>query len=59
MRDQFRLLKLLPAIVTDIQQLLDPDTPRDTPQPGTELLSLWDPDLGALPAGVNYDVRPE
>jgi CRISPR-associated protein Cas1 len=59
MRDQFRLLKLLPSIVTDIQQLLDPDTPRDAAEPQAELLSLWDPDLGALPAGVNYDITAD
>jgi CRISP-associated protein Cas1 len=54
LRDQFRLLKLLPRIVTDIQRLLDPDAEVAQPDPQEQPLSLWDPDLGALPAGVNY-----
>jgi CRISPR-associated protein Cas1 len=58
LRDQFRLLKLLPTIVTDIQQLLDPETSRDAPDPHAEPLSLWDPEVGALPAGVNYSTDP-
>lgn len=57
LRDQFRLLKLLPQIVTDIQSLLDPAAASEG-QPGAELLSLWDPDAGALPAGVNYGDEP-
>lgn len=53
LRDQFRLLKLLPRIVTDIQNLLDPGS---TTEPHTEvdLVSLWDPVAGELPAGINY-----
>ncbi len=54
LRDQFRLLKLLPKIVTDIQRLLDPDADVASPDPQEPPLSLWDPELGALPAGVNY-----
>lgn len=57
LRDQFRLLKLLPQIVSDIQGLLDP-TGQTEPQPGPELLSLWDPVAGSLPAGVNYGHEP-
>lgn len=59
LRDRFRLLKLLPTIVTDIQGLLDPDTKRDVDEPGAELLSLWDPVAGTLPAGVNYGSDPD
>jgi CRISPR-associated protein Cas1 len=54
LRDQFRLLKLLPTIVTDVQHLLDPDANVANPDPQEQLLSLWDPELGAVPAGVNY-----
>ncbi|GAB3160146.1 type I-E CRISPR-associated endonuclease Cas1e [Micromonospora sonneratiae] len=54
LREEFRLLKLMPAIVTDIQRLLDPDTARPDSQPGVEILSLWDPELGQVPSGVNY-----
>jgi CRISPR-associated protein Cas1 len=54
LRDQFRLLKLLPQIVADIQLLLDPAMSRPEPEPGAELLSLWDPVAGSLPSGVNY-----
>jgi len=54
LRDEFRLLKLLPTIVVDIQRLLDPDADVANPDPQERPLSLWDPELGALPAGVNY-----
>jgi len=59
LRDQFRLLKLLPTIVYDIQSLLDPTVKRDEGQLGTELLSLWDPIAGTLPAGINYGADPD
>ncbi len=59
LRDQFRLLKLLPTIVHDIQALLDPSTKRSECQPGVELLSLWDPVAGSVPAGVNYGSDPD
>lgn len=54
LRDQFRLLKLMPTIVTDIQQLLDPDAPAAAPEPGADIVSLWDPEAGEMPSGVNY-----
>jgi CRISPR-associated protein Cas1 len=54
LREDFRLLKLMPAIVTDIQRLLDPDTAHPDATPGAEILSLWDPELGQVPSGVNY-----
>lgn len=59
LRDQFRLLKLLPSIVYDIQALLDPTVKDGDGQPGVELLSLWDPVAGAVPAGVNYGDGPD
>lgn len=54
LRDQFRLLKLMPAIVTDIQRLLDPSTTIEHREPDSEITSLWDPHEGPLPSGVNY-----
>jgi CRISPR-associated protein Cas1 len=57
LREQFRLLKLLPTIVTDIQYILNPDADLDEDVPGdgtTDIVHLWDPHAGALPAGVNY-----
>lgn len=58
LREEFRLLKLMPTIVTDIQRLLDPDnTPRQR-QPDAGIISLWDPEVGAVPSGVNYGSDP-
>lgn len=54
LREEFRLLKLMPTIITDIQHLLDPDTVRPTPERGADVVSLWDPELGEVPSGVNY-----
>jgi CRISPR-associated protein Cas1 len=56
LRDEFRLLRLLPRIVTDIQGLLDPHASwdRETTSRDSTLVSLWDPDIGLLPGGVNY-----
>jgi CRISPR-associated protein Cas1 len=55
LREKFKLVKLMPTMVKDIQQLLDPDTkPSEDDDIDTELISLWDPDAGALPGGVNY-----
>lgn len=60
MREQFRLLRLLPAIVTDIQHILDPDAPASTERPRqVDLVQLWDPTAGTLPAGVNYAAEPD
>ncbi|MET9105643.1 type I-E CRISPR-associated endonuclease Cas1e [Streptomyces zhihengii] len=63
-RDNLRLLRLLPRIVRDTQNLLTttaPDTPHadDTEDDPAErrdvhMVHLWDPKTGALPAGVNY-----
>lgn len=58
LRDGFRLIKLLPRVVGDIQALLSPDSDTDD-DPGpdrrsVDMVHLWDPKLGVLPAGVNY-----
>jgi CRISP-associated protein Cas1 len=54
LREQFRLFRLLPRIVTDIQYLLDPRTDHTQDDRNTQMVHLWDPELGELPAGVNY-----
>ncbi|MGW3353750.1 type I-E CRISPR-associated endonuclease Cas1e [Nonomuraea rubra] len=55
LREEFRAFKLMPQIVTDIQTLLDPDGAGNTAGDRTaDLVHLWDPDAGPLPAGVNY-----
>jgi CRISP-associated protein Cas1 len=54
LREEFRLFKLLPRIVADIQQLLDPGSNTDQLERSPDLVHLWDPELGELPAGVNY-----
>lgn len=53
-RDELRLFRLLPRIVTDIQRLLAPDQDIELPDPDEQLVDLWDPVGGALPGGVNY-----
>jgi CRISP-associated protein Cas1 len=54
LRDRFRLFRLLPRIVSDIQRVLDPDAAVGALDHSPDLVHLWDPDLGELPAGVNY-----
>jgi CRISPR-associated protein Cas1 len=58
LRENFRLLRLLPNIVRDVQRLLvaedlghddEDDSRREVP-----MVSLWDPKHGVLPAGLNY-----
>ncbi|RKN10995.1 type I-E CRISPR-associated endonuclease Cas1e [Streptomyces radicis] len=53
-RDGLRLFKLLPRIVTDIQQLLDPAGEYETEDPDEQLVDLWDPITGAIPGGINH-----
>jgi len=53
-RDGLRLFKLLPRIVGDIQHLLDPDKKSSTVDPEEQLVDLWDPVAGPIPAGVNH-----
>lgn len=52
LRDDFRLLRLSREIVMSIQQSLEPDTVFE--DGAEELTHLWDPVVGAVPAGVNY-----
>lgn len=56
LRDEFRLLRLLPTIVNDIQSLFDDEVTAGARQPVSKesVVSLWDPKTGPLPAGVNY-----
>jgi CRISPR-associated protein Cas1 len=58
LRDGLRLLKLMPTIVNDIQRLLDPETDREEPEAGVDVTSLWDPEMGEMPSGVNYGSDP-
>ncbi|WP_328765585.1 MULTISPECIES: type I-E CRISPR-associated endonuclease Cas1e [unclassified Streptomyces] len=59
LRENLRLVQLLPRIVRDVQALLNPDLDTDTEQARTDrhsvdIVHLWDPKAGVLPAGVNY-----
>lgn len=58
MRQNFHLYRLMPTIVRDVQQLLDPsisETKGEAEEPEeAELVHLWDPDLGAVEAGINH-----
>ncbi|WP_433347702.1 type I-E CRISPR-associated endonuclease Cas1e [Microtetraspora malaysiensis] len=55
LREEFRAYKLMPQIVADIQALLDPSSiTSNAGERSSDLVHLWDPDAGALPAGVNY-----
>lgn len=53
-RHELRLFQLLPRIVTDIQQLLDPTHTYECPDPEEQLVDLWDPVVGSVPAGINH-----
>ncbi len=64
LRDGLRLIKLLPRIVSDVQALLTPDDEQtgtdadDLPdRHSVEIVHLWDPKTGAIPAGVNYSTE--
>ena len=57
-RDGLRLFKLLPRIVADIQHLLDPGTHHNVPDPEEQLVDLWDPVVGTVPAGTNHGTGP-
>lgn len=59
-REGLRLYRLLPRIVADIQSLLAPDEAEPLPDgQAVELVNLWDPDAGSVPAGVNYAHRAD
>ncbi|NBM19849.1 type I-E CRISPR-associated endonuclease Cas1e, partial [Streptomyces sp. GC420] len=56
-REGLRLFRLLPRIVADIQDLLEPDegTRQDDAEEAVEeLVHLWDPVNGILDGGTNY-----
>jgi CRISPR-associated protein Cas1 len=54
-RENYRMLKLARRIVSDIQTTLDPQVPPLADESDdVALVHLWDPALGALPAGLNY-----
>ncbi|MDT0547685.1 hypothetical protein [Streptomyces lonegramiae] len=54
--DGFRLYRLLPRIINDLQWLLAPETDQEPPpdRQDVEMVHLWDPKAGPLPAGTNY-----
>ncbi|NAS22184.1 type I-E CRISPR-associated endonuclease Cas1 [Herbidospora sp. NEAU-GS84] len=56
LREEFRLIRLMPSIVSDIQRMIAPEAAGDPvpPAQATDIVQLWDPELGALPGGVNY-----
>lgn len=66
-REELRLIRLLPTIVRDVQTLLTPLAVDAMPEEGeerderreVEMVHLWDPKTGVLPAGVNYAGREE
>ncbi|WP_335937034.1 type I-E CRISPR-associated endonuclease Cas1e [Streptomyces sp. PTD5-9] len=63
-REDLRLLRLLPRIVRDVQTLLTTrqtdmtadavDEEEHPERRDVQMVHLWDPKTGALPAGVNY-----
>ncbi|WP_369394991.1 type I-E CRISPR-associated endonuclease Cas1e [Streptomyces sp. CG1] len=56
-REELRLIRLLPRIISDLQTLLTPgaDTDEDlSERRDVRMVHLWDPKSGVLPAGVNY-----
>ncbi|MFF4827937.1 type I-E CRISPR-associated endonuclease Cas1e [Streptomyces sp. NPDC001312] len=63
-REDLRLLRLLPSIVQDVQSLLTPERAQTSGADAEEedhserrdvqMVHLWDPKAGVLPAGINY-----
>ncbi|MDT0267656.1 type I-E CRISPR-associated endonuclease Cas1e [Streptomyces sp. DSM 44915] len=53
-RDGLRMFKLLPRIVADVQQLLDPAGEYEIEDPDEQLVNLWDPVVGHIPGGTNH-----
>ncbi|WMI61977.1 type I-E CRISPR-associated endonuclease Cas1e (plasmid) [Streptomyces rochei] len=56
-REDLRLLRLLPRIIQDAQTLLTPrqqDAAEPSERRDVEMVHLWDPKAGVLPAGTNY-----
>ncbi|MGW2708507.1 type I-E CRISPR-associated endonuclease Cas1e [Streptomyces sp. NPDC001356] len=68
-REDFRLLRLLPRIIHDVQSLLTSPNAATTTADATDeerserldvqMVHLWDPKAGVLPAGVNYAERDD
>ncbi|TGG78526.1 type I-E CRISPR-associated endonuclease Cas1 [Streptomyces albus] len=57
LREDMRLIRLLPRLVKDIQTLLNPQAAAeqdDTERFDVPLVDLWDPKQGVAPAGINY-----
>ena len=58
LRRNWRLLRLTRRIVADIQSALDPDAEAsaavDDNSEFDNVIHLWSPELGVLPAGMNY-----
>ncbi|MEU7890628.1 type I-E CRISPR-associated endonuclease Cas1e [Microbispora bryophytorum] len=55
LREDFRAFKLMPQIVADVQSLFDSSGDSSpTADRASDLVHLWDPQAGPLPAGVNY-----
>lgn len=56
-RGDLRLFRLLPRVVADIQNLLEPGSGADdddVEEATEELVDLWDPDIGNVSGGTNY-----
>ncbi|WP_236061632.1 type I-E CRISPR-associated endonuclease Cas1e [Actinacidiphila acididurans] len=54
-RTQLRLYRLLPRIVADVQALLAPGEAEPIADGhAVDMVDLWDPEAGSVPAGVNY-----
>ncbi len=45
LREQFRLLKLMPGIITAIQQMLDPSVTGEVIDRTSDITHLWDPQV--------------
>jgi len=57
MRKNWRTLRLARKIIADIQHVIDPEHPasRDLPDADADnVVQLWSPTQGPLPAGLNY-----
>lgn len=57
-REELRLFRLLPRIVSNIQTLLTPGADitdeENSERQDVPMVHLWDPERGVLPAGTNY-----
>ncbi|MGA5703443.1 type I-E CRISPR-associated endonuclease Cas1e [Peterkaempfera bronchialis] len=59
-RERLRLFKLLPRIVSDVQSLLAPGEADPLPDgKAVDMVNLWDPATGSVPAGVNYATQAD